>query len=340
MKFYSFTLLLILLSFAACSNNNDPGTGEEPSDKTETYKNPVIPKSLPDPTIMKAEDGYFYLYATEDIHNTPIFQSKNLTDWKLLGTAFTDATRPSWEPNGGIWAPDINYINGQYVLYYSLSVWGGEWTCGIGVAVSDSPKGPFTDKGPMFRSNSIGVKNSIDQFYIEDNGKKYLIWGSFHGIYCIELADDGLSVKPGAEKVQISGTATEGSYVHKRGKYYYLFGSNGTCCDGANSSYRTVVGRSESLFGPYVDKSGQSMMDNHYEIVIHGNDKFVGTGHNSEIVTDDDGNDWIFYHAYIKSNPGMGRVLLMDQVNWVDDWPVVKGNGPSSEAPVPVFCTE
>src|SRR5690606_23251047 len=97
------------------------------------YSNPVVSQSLPDPTLIKAEDGFFYLYATEDIRNTPIMRSSDLVNWELVGTAFTDATRPTFEPNGGLWAPDVRYINGRYVLYYSMSVWGGEWTCGIGV---------------------------------------------------------------------------------------------------------------------------------------------------------------------------------------------------------------
>ena len=129
----------------------------------------------------------------------------------------------------GLWAPDINYINGQYVLYYSMSVWGGEWTCGIGVATYDKPEGPFIDKGPLFRSKTIQVQNSIDQFFMEDNGKKYLFWGSFRGIYGIELSGDGLSVRDGAKKKQVAGTAYEGTYIHKRGDYYYLFASIGSC---------------------------------------------------------------------------------------------------------------
>ena len=135
------------------------------------YSNPVIDRSLPDPTIMQTEDGTFYVYATENIRNVPIYRSQNLVDWEFVGTAFTDETRPDFEPKGRIWAPDINRIGNKYVLYYSMSVWGGEWTCGIGVASADSPEGPFTDHGMLFRSNGIGVQNSIDPFYINDNGK-------------------------------------------------------------------------------------------------------------------------------------------------------------------------
>jgi arabinan endo-1,5-alpha-L-arabinosidase len=169
---------------------------------------------MPDPTVIKADDGYFYLYATEDIRNMPIYRSQDLGSWQFIGTVFTDQSRPTFEPNGGLWAPDINLINGKYVLYYSMSVWGGEQTCGIGVATADNPDGPFTDHGKLFRSNEIGVQNSIDPCFVEDNEKKYLFWGSFRGIYAIELSDDGLSLKPGAEKIQVAGTAYEGTYIH------------------------------------------------------------------------------------------------------------------------------
>ena len=70
-----------------------------------TYTNPVTKWSLPDPTVIKAADGYFYLYATEDTHNVPIYRSKDLVVWRYVGTAFTDATRPmDFVPKGGIWA--------------------------------------------------------------------------------------------------------------------------------------------------------------------------------------------------------------------------------------------
>ena len=302
----------------------------------DVYRNPVIDYSLPDPSVVRGDDGFFYLYATEDIRNLPIHRSKNLTDWEYVGTAFTDQTRPDFEEKGGIWAPDINKIGGKYVLYYSMSAWGGEWTCGIGCATADNPVGPFTDHGKMFRSNEIGVKNSIDPFYIEDSGRKYLFWGSFRGIYAVELSDDGLSVKEGEVPRKVAGTAYEGTYIHKKGGYYYLFASIGSCCEGLRSTYTTVVGRSKDLLGPYVDKEGNRMLDNCHEILIHKSDSFVGTGHNSEIVSDKDGNDWVLYHAVSVENPD-GRVLMLDRVDWQGGWPVVAGDVPSAESRKPCF---
>ncbi len=301
------------------------------------YSNPVVARSLPDPTLIKAQDGFFYLYATEDIRNTPIMRSSNLVNWELVGTAFTDATRPTFEPGGGLWAPDINYINGKYVLYYSMSVWGGEQTCGIGVAVADSPAGPFTDKGKLFRSNEIGVQNSIDPNYVEDNGKKYLFWGSFRGIYMIELSDDGLSLKEGAEKQQVAGTYFEGVYVHKRGDYYYMFASIGSCCAGLSSTYQLIVARSTNLAGPYQNKSGFYMMNEGRTLILDKNESFVGNGHCSEIVQDDEGKDWILYHGIKTSDPS-SRVLMLDQVLWDESgWPYFAGGSPSIAAFGPTF---
>lgn len=302
----------------------------------KSYKNPVVDYSLPDPTVIKGDDGYFYLYATEDIRNMPIHRSKDLINWESVGTVFTKETRPTFEPKGGLWAPDINKIGNRYVLYYSMSRWGGEWTCGIGVATAEKPEGPFIDHGMMFRSSDIGVQNSIDPFYIEENGKKYLFWGSFRGIYGIELSQDGLAVASGAVKKQIAGTAYEGTYIHKRNGYYYLFASTGTCCEGLKSTYQTVVGRSDNLWGPYVDKKGNLMLENNHEILIHKNKDFVGTGHNAELVADKNGDDWVLYHGVSVANPS-GRVLLLDKVIWKEGWPTVKGNSASKKAKKPLF---
>ena len=289
--------------------------------QTVTNRQPVIDMSAPDPTVIRAEDGTFYLYATEDMRNIPIFHSANLVDWKLVGTAFTDNSRPKWLPKGGIWAPDIQRVGGKYHLYYAKSVWGGEWDAGIGVAVSNNPAGPFVDRGCMFTSKQIGIQNCIDPFYIEDGGKKYLFFGSFHGIYGVELTADGLHVKQGAKPREVAGTFMEATYIRQRGGYYYLFGSTGTCCEGARSTYRITIGRSKSLFGPYVDKAGQRLLDNHYNILLDKDDSVLGPGHNAGLITDDAGHDYMFYHGFKASDPDAGRVVWLSRIVWADGWP-------------------
>ena len=325
--FLSFSFALAVMA-TACAQSEQ-----------SQYNNPVIDESLPDPSIIKADDGYYYLYATENIRNVPIYRSADLINWRMVGTAFNDQTRPQMVPRGGIWAPDINYINGKYVMYYSKSTWGGEWECGIGVATADRPAGPFTDVGKLFISSEIEVQNSIDPFYIEEeDGSKYLFWGSFRGIYGIQLSDDGLSIKPGAEKVQIAGTLTEGTYIYKHDGFYYLFGSAGTCCEGLNSTYRVVVARSTNLLGPYVNKSGRPALENNFMLVMQKSNKVVGPGHNSEIIQDDAGQYWMLYHGFDAADPDGGRKVYLDQILWdKDGWPMVRNRIPSSVADVPLF---
>ena len=301
------------------------------------YDNPVIRNDAPDPSVIR-KDSIFYLYSTESSHfpNIPIYKSIDLVNWYFVGTAFNDQTRPtSFE--GSLWAPDINYIGGKYVLYYSKSRWGGEWDCGIGVAVANHPAGPFVDVGKLFGSREINVQNSIDPFFIADNGKNYLFWGSHYGIYGIQLSDDGLSVKEGAKARRIAGNGGEGTYIHKRGSFYYLFLSHGSCCNGVSSSYNVRVGRSMSLFGPYSDRQGKSLLDNAGVVILKGNDFVAGPGHNAEIVTDDRGDDWLLYHGYLLSNPELNRLTFLDRIIWVDGWPIMQEGAPSVSSEIPYF---
>jgi arabinan endo-1,5-alpha-L-arabinosidase len=127
--------------------------------------------------------------------------------------------------------------------------------------------------------------------------------------------------------------------LHKRGGAYFLFASVGSCCAGLNSTYRTVVGRSDHLFGPYLDRNGKRMLDNGYETVVAGSPSFKGTGHNAELVTDDAGKTWMLYHAYSVREPDKGRLLMLDEVRWDNDgWPYVSEGRPSATAvPGPVW---
>lgn len=118
-----------------------------------------------------------------------------------------------------------------------------------------------------------------------------------------------------------------------------MFASTGTCCEGLKSTYQTVVGRSRSLWGPYVDRLGKSMMDNHHELLIGRNERFLGTGHNAELVMDDMGHDWILYHGIDTTNPH-GRVLLLDRVEWKDGWPAVQNSSPSEDSECPIFLSD
>ena len=157
----------------------------------------------------------------------------------------------------------------------------------------------------------------------------------------MELSRDGLSVKPGAKKRLLSATNTEAAYMHRRGRYYYLFASAGSCCEGVRSSYHVIVGRSTSPLGPFKGPDGQKFNDTDYGYtVVKGTEdrKFAGPGHNAEIITDDAGQDWMLYHCYNAANGYKGRLLHLDKVLWtVDGWPYFESGHPCEISPAPVF---
>ena len=315
-----------------------------------TYTNPIITfSSAADPTVIRTDEG-FYLYATQtNSYWIPIYFSKDLVNWEFKRSAFRNATKPKPDvlPGGGaFWAPEIRYINGKYVLYFSWAKWGDGSISYTAVATSDSPVGDFLNAKPLLITDDFG-SNCIDQFYYEEDKKKYMFVGSFNGIYVTELTDDGLSVKRGADgkpvlKKQVCGRAFEGTNIYKKGKYYYLFASINNCCpnNGMDSKYKVVVGRSENLLGPYVDRKGKDMLDNSWELVLEGDgETFFGPGHNSIIIPDDAGTDWMIYHSYVKENSTVGgRLGMLDRIVWSPDgWPTIKKCVPSKGDLLPVF---
>ncbi|WP_111668939.1 family 43 glycosylhydrolase [Algoriphagus litoralis] len=333
MPSYLIFLFSFFADFTAPKINSDAFFEIQDTDTTR-YQNPVFEPVLADPTLIRHGE-FFYAYGTEDnwgeeggYHLVPVIRSKDLIKWDLVGDGFDK--KPNWKQKGGIWAPDVTEVEGKFVMYYSFSTWGDP-NPGIGVAISDTPEGPFEDLGAVFDSEEIGVKNSIDPFYWEEDNKKFLIWGSFHGLFLIELDETGR--KPRGTKTQIAGNHLEAPYIHFREGYYYLFGSAGTCCEGEKSTYRILVGRSKSLLGPYFDAKGNDLMDGKSgELLLRGNTGetgIAGPGHNAELITDSAGQDWILYHGMQLEKPKLAngtnrRALFLDPLIWENGWPLVK----------------
>jgi len=332
---FTFVAATLLLLIMGCSKTVQPAG----------YRNPVFKPVFADPSIIKAKDGLYYAYGTEDTwddginHLIPVIRSSDLRNWEFVRDAFD--VKPAWKSDGGLWAPDISvHRNGRYYLYYSFSLWGDP-NPGIGVATADKPEGPFADHGKLFDSDEIGVSNSIDPFYYEDDdGKAYLLWGSFHGIFGIRLSEDGL--KTAGDKFPVADIQYEAPYLVKRDGYYYFFGSSGSCCEGAFSTYHVKVGRSKSIQGPYLDKNGVDLTAGGGTILLQANaepdengKQFIGPGHNS-VITDDRGQDWIVYHAIDPNDPTLmngasKRPMMIDPLDWKDGWPVVASGEPGTK---------
>lgn len=319
------------------------------------YANPVFERVFPDPTVVRAPDGTYFAYATYHDWGSsaprghapdgdgaawdgerpvvPVLRSRTLVDWTFVGAAFE--RKPDWRDAVGVWAPDAARHRGRYLLYYSLSSWGDP-NPGIGVAVADSPTGPFEDRGKLLGSDGIGVPNSIDPCFVADGGTPFLFWGSHRGIYGVELSPDGQTVA--GEQFQVAGGGVEAPDAIERDGRYYLFVSAGTCCAGAESTYRVLVGRAPELRGPYRDRNGDFLTASTGTTVLRGSEQFAGPGH-CAVATDDGGTDWLVYHAYERGVPWVGatprRVLMVDRLRWRDGWPTVPGTVPSTAAEKP-----
>ncbi len=301
--------------------------------------NPIVEPVAADPSIVRADDGTYYMYTTADdwgdgegTRQMAIFESTNLVDWEEAGNVFDQ--RPDWiAGDAGLWAPDVHLSNGQYSLYYSV---GGNSNPCIGLATSPSPTGPWTDLGhEVFCANDLGIGGTIDPFVWDENGSKTMFVGNFKGIFAVPLSADGTA--PDGDPIQVADKRFEAAYVKKHAGYYYLFVSAGHCCKGPSTAYRVIVGRSQSLTGPYVDRKGEDLNSGGGALILAGDDKWAGPGHNA-VVTDDAGDDWIVYHATPRNDMELPsgvqrREGLLDKIVWANGWPEVGDGSPSSTRP-------
>jgi arabinan endo-1,5-alpha-L-arabinosidase len=173
--------------------------------------------------------------------------------------------------------------------------------------------------------------NAIDPNVFDDaEGRQWLVFGSFWtGIKMVRL--DPRTGMRSAEDARVyplasrrNPGAVEAPYVVRRGDYYYLFASFDFCCRGAGSTYYTVVGRSKSPTGPYLDRDGKKMLDGGGFIVLHAaldrSKRFVGPGHPA--ILQSGARDYIVYHAY-DTEAGGKPTLRIQMLGWTEDgWPV------------------
>jgi arabinan endo-1,5-alpha-L-arabinosidase len=305
-----------------------------------TYLNPVFAHDAPDPSVIRASDGYFYVYTTQSIYsagvlNLPILRSADLVHWKLVGQVFPEI--PRWVvggPAGDMWAPHAVVFDGRYYVYYAGRQYG-TGIMAIGVAASDSPTGPFHDLGkPLISGYRPYV--AIDPFAFQAaDGTKYIYWGSNSDPIRVQaLSSDGMALV-GKPKVALAprssdnGGLIEAPWILRHDGAYYLMYSQGDCCS-SHADYQVAVARSTSPTGPFVRDPNNP--------ILSGNGHFTAPGHNATI-TDDAGQDWIIYHARLGGNLIQDRDLMLDPIVWKDGWPTVgAGQGPSwTMGPAPVI---
>jgi arabinan endo-1,5-alpha-L-arabinosidase len=335
----------LFLALAGCAH---------PSPIRTTYLNPVLDDNFPDPAVLRAADGVYYVYATQGeadgkTLNIQAARSTDLVQWERIGDVLPE--KPAWaRSTQDFWAPDVSYRDGRYFLYYSAKPDAAltdpsRGLC-LAVAVSDRPEGPFVDSGNPLQCGEGFV--NIDPFAYDDpsTGKRLLYWGSGFGpIKVQELAADRLRFAPGSRPIDLIHVISnddpanyqrlvEGAWVIRRGGFYYLFYSGDNCC-GPNAHYALMVARSRKATGPFETLAQATGAAN--SVILEQGGHWLAPGHNS-VIRDAAGDFWLLYHAVDKRQPrskptdeiNSRRAMLLDRLVWRRGWPHVPGRTPST----------
>lgn len=293
--------------------------------------------------VMAKEDGVYYMFTTG--FGIGMMSSTDLKTWKQE-KAPLDPT-PTWPVEfvpsygGHTWAPDIIKVGDRWYLYYSCSTFYKNISV-IGVATNktlnpNSPDYKWKDLGAVIRSQpGVNDWNAIDpNIIIDEKGTPWMAFGSFwDGIQLVQLDKDmktpvgapvTIARRRPADKVAHSNetantNAIEAPFIACHDGWYYLFVSYDYCCKGLSSNYKTAVGRSRKVAGPYVGKDGRPMTECGGEIIVGESPAYSGVGHCS--VYEIDGKWYFIAHAYDKSRRGASKLFLRE-IKWEDGWPVI-----------------
>lgn len=290
-----------------------------------------------DPTIVK-EGSQYYRFQTGP--GIPIAVSNDLKDWTMTGSVFQK--NPGWTAktvrgSTDFWAPEIVFRNGQWRVYYSVSTFGSQVSA-IGLATSPTldPRNSgygWQDEGVVITSGPKDDFNAIDPAVITDaDGNDWLLWGSFWGGLKMRRLDNATG-KPleGSDKVytiadrKVPPNSVEGGYILAKDGWYYLFASFDFCCRGLESTYKMVVGRSQTITGPYLDQKGRSLLAGGGTVLRDGtrDKRYAAMGHNSIFTEGED--HYLVYHAYDKRRDG-APILAIEKLLWDEQgWPVSPG---------------
>ncbi|MBJ6144211.1 family 43 glycosylhydrolase [Hymenobacter sp. BT559] len=247
---------------------------------------PALPGPNADPHIAAFGDTY-YLYPTTDgiegwgAKSFSAWSSKDLKTWKKEGVIL-DLPRDLTWANRNAWAPAMATKNGKYYFYYTAA------QC-VGVAVADSPTGPFKDPiGKPLVAKDVYRGQAIDPMvFVDDDGSAYLYWGQGQ-CHVVKLNADMTSYDP-ATVVEFKPEGyNEGPFVLKRqGKYYLMWSEYDT----RDPRYSVAYATSSSPMGPWVKASGPP--------VLHGRGPVKGAGHHSVVQVPGTDQWFIAYHRFI-----------------------------------------
>lgn len=318
--FLIFSSYIVLNAQKSVRDNNskDLVSGVWVSDNGDrTYKNPVLHADYSDPDVIRVGDDYYLIASSFNyVPGIPILHSKDLVNWTILSNVFTQQIPyqrfNSVQHGGGVWAPSLRFHKGEFYIYYP------DPDEGIYMVKSKKITGPWSL--PLLIKKAKGW---IDPCPFWDmDGKAYLInglAGSRSGMKSTlilnrmssdgtTLLDDGVMIFDGHSK----HPTVEGPKMVQRNGYYYIFAPAG----GVGTGWQLAL-RSKNIYGPYEEK-----------IVLEQGLSSINGPHQGAWVETQTGESW-FLHFQDKD--AYGRILHLQPVKWVNDWPMIgidnDGNG-------------
>lgn len=336
--------------------------------------------SVHDPSVLY-DEGTYYIYGS----HMQAAKSQDLQDWKMFSKLDKCNLQPdyavefkealTYAETGTFWAPDvIRLVDGRYYMYYCCCE-GSKPLAALGLAVSDSPEGPFENVQILLKSGEPGydatkLPNAIDPcVFFDADGKLWMVYGSYSGgIFLLELDPATGLIREGQEPYGIhllggNHSCIEAPYMvyNPDTGYYYLFLSFGGL--GVNDGYNMRVCRSKNVEGPYEDAAGHSMLEcacqpgnfwNNddiapYGVKIMGGYQFAplegensdkakairSPGHNSVYFDEATGRWFLIHHTRFASTGD--RYIVETREMWFNDygWPCVSPLRYVAQDPLP-----
>ena len=299
------------------------------------YANPILAGFYPDPSICRVGKDYYLVTSTFSYFpGIPIFQSRDLVNWKLIGHVMDRPEQLNLDGQGvsrGLFAPTIRYNKGLFYVVCTQVDRGGNF-----IVTATTPAGPWSN--PVWLPEINGIDPSP---FFDDDGKAYILYNSippdnkslYNGhrtIRMIELDLKSLKVV-GTEKLLINGGVDitkkpvwiEAPHVIKKDGSYYLIAAEG----GTAEQHSEVVFKSKTVDGPYVpsDKNPiltQRNLDPARDFPI------TSTGH-ADFVQAENGSWWAVFLGCRPYSPvdqnyfNTGRETFLAPVDWKGEWPMI-----------------
>ncbi|MGW4111021.1 family 43 glycosylhydrolase [Actinosynnema sp. NPDC004786] len=280
----------------------------------KTTRGPVVPGLFADPHIAHF-NGRYYLYPTTDGYagwaspHYQAFSSTDLVNWTSHGVVLDLRPDVSWADDSA-WAPAVAAKNGRYYLYFSGGAASGDTAKHLGVAVSDSPTGPFRDAlgRPLVRAGSHPGQAIDPMVFTDDDGQSYLYWGN-GGAYVVPLNADMVSFDATKVRTITPPGYREASFVFKRnGTYYFMWSENDT----RDENYQVAYATGPSPVGPWTKRG--VVLQKRLELGIKG------TGHHSVVRAPGTDTWYVAYHRFaVPAGNGTNREVTVDRMTFNGD---------------------